>query len=676
MRIFRRNCNALREAICAAWASKKAGEKVNSSNFATLLITIKELNRKTQFRIKKARERTTEQKLGVDKLHLSLQNLLYEVAHLENEIKTCLEFKSEHDKLKLIPVQEFCEATGHNPSYVSTHDGTLERLYWELEQRKELSKSFERLQNTLDDTVSQIKRKQEYLSSFNLKLKELTDNTLAVQELMNLPFSKEEKQHTLGSMLPSPLYILYAHLKSYISMSGRSSHLSVEIEGDAELARAVNQTLSQSSPCQIAPQEQDDSEVEAETEVVKKRKLSRHKSKTQDSSERSLSSSQISSLHPLSVVLTLTHPTEQHVESIEPRLQLKLAFSWILSMRLVTVVMQLKSIDEHALLRSSSGSDMLCSELLLSNLSWGDEGVSADLPALLAASSQLWNACQPIGRPYSWAQQLCGFHCLMEVSADASTTPTFSIKGVEEPLPVDDELWNRGFSTKFGRIDAWLQAVEQRLRSRLALVNELTMIEAGRPALSVEQMSLLSPSRAADVQLIDWKRSTVARLHTVPRAQVPIALHLIQPTDAIFQCEFIRGTSCSAIVWVCLPVDYPLKPPLIVVDSISTRASTRKSEKFVDSGLSDLQLQELESEVNCFWQEFFTTSSATDVFERNILSCQLERCACCLDALWSMSGSADNRGVAVAVNQTRGIRYPTRSLPLRYLPSIGAFTHR
>ena len=34
-----------------------------------------------------------QQKLGVDDLHLQLQNLMYEAMHLRKEITNCLEFK-------------------------------------------------------------------------------------------------------------------------------------------------------------------------------------------------------------------------------------------------------------------------------------------------------------------------------------------------------------------------------------------------------------------------------------------------------------------------------------------------------------------------------------------------------------------------------------------------------
>ncbi|KAA3674524.1 THO complex subunit 5 [Paragonimus westermani] len=518
LNIFKQHCNALRECVCTAWKNKKSGEKINSSTFASLLISIKELNRKTQFRVRKARQRTAEQKLGVDKLHLSLQNLLYEVAHLENEIKTCLEFNSRHEKLKLIPIQEFCQVTGRTvslaeiptdfcfhqsfvlqPSNVSTHEGTLERLYWELEQRKELSNSVQKLQQAVEAAGQKLDRKREYLSSFGPKLKELIENTLQVQEVMDLPFTKEEEQYDLALILPSPLYILYAHLKSYISMSGD--------------------------------------------------------------------------------------------ESSQAKLQLRLTFAWLIKLKLVTVRMQLKSFGEQALIRSTSGSDLLCSELLLTSLNWLDPThPPADCPVVPQDSVQQWNACQPIGRPYSWAQELCGLHCLMDTGANGHSADTSGT--------VSNEVGkNQSYSPQFGRIDAWLHSLERRIHDRLLLIGELTAIETGHPPLSAEQQNLLPPLAANDddttrsVKLTNWRRTTFVKLQAVPRAQVPISFGLIQPTDAIFTCEFNRGESFSATVWIALPLEYPQKAPLLIVDSIKEPAASMNRDKTADSGLSELHLQ-------------------------------------------------------------------------------------
>ena len=61
---------------------------------ATLqFVTLKKLNRLAHLRCKKARETTMGAKQRVDSLHLQLQNLLYEVMHVEREITKCREFK-------------------------------------------------------------------------------------------------------------------------------------------------------------------------------------------------------------------------------------------------------------------------------------------------------------------------------------------------------------------------------------------------------------------------------------------------------------------------------------------------------------------------------------------------------------------------------------------------------
>ena len=57
--------------------------------------------------MQKARDATAEKKGKVDNYHLKLQNLLYEVIHLQKEINKCLEFKSEDEEINLVSVDEF-----------------------------------------------------------------------------------------------------------------------------------------------------------------------------------------------------------------------------------------------------------------------------------------------------------------------------------------------------------------------------------------------------------------------------------------------------------------------------------------------------------------------------------------------------------------------------------------
>ncbi|CAH8829934.1 unnamed protein product [Trichobilharzia szidati] len=713
---FREYCELLRETIRTTWQRKKSQEKICSSQFASLMMSLKELNRRTQFRIRKARELTLENKNKVDQLHLGLQNLLYEVAHLENEIQTCLEFRSRHEDIKLIPVDEFYEKTGRKVGSLSEHQETLERLYWELEQRKALSDSCDKLKNSVESTSQTIKNKRNYLASFGPKLKDVIESTLIVQELMDLPFTKENEQYKLAFLLPSPLYILYSVLKSYISMSGKNSELFVSIDGDSELARAVNQSLEQSD-LQSSPQEAEDSDME-DREGNKKRKKKRHTGEDLDEMDKESTTEKTINLHPLTVSLTVGIPKTTDIPVNENGFSVNLSFAWILDLHLVTVRLQFPQDKSTPLMRSKTGNDLLNSEQLLSNLSWscdqfGFGDFSSDMPILFLPDSQKslsWNACESIGRPYSWAQQLSGINCFPDRLPDnKSDEQSSSLKSSE--------------TEHFGEIETWIKSIQSRIIDRLYLIEELAEIERSNLVLSPEQQQLI-PSEI-DLGIIKWKNSNYDALRSVPRAQVMIALNLVRPEDAIFQCYFGKSENSFVNVWVCIPPQYPHKAPLLIVDGLISyvgSVGSRNTEESV-TDLCDLHVQELETEVNCYWHEFFIASldqnvglavvnhvgnhsssnnSVTDTSSkatttttthnnndnnsqctelskwcRNILSCQLARCASCIDALcrdqimWRNSLKSSNNNSSV-----RGVKYPTRSRPLRYLPTPGAFVHR
>ena len=70
-------------------------------------LTMKKLNRLDKFRTKQSRETTQASRQRVDSFHLQLQNLLYEVLHLEKEVSKCLSFRSGDEDVNLVPVDEF-----------------------------------------------------------------------------------------------------------------------------------------------------------------------------------------------------------------------------------------------------------------------------------------------------------------------------------------------------------------------------------------------------------------------------------------------------------------------------------------------------------------------------------------------------------------------------------------
>ena len=71
------------------------------------VITMRSLSRVSQYRLKAVRERTQEERLRVDQRARDMQNLQYELSHLEGQIARCLEFRSKDERIPLVPLDTF-----------------------------------------------------------------------------------------------------------------------------------------------------------------------------------------------------------------------------------------------------------------------------------------------------------------------------------------------------------------------------------------------------------------------------------------------------------------------------------------------------------------------------------------------------------------------------------------
>lgn len=72
-----------------------------------LCASVKKLNRVANMRVNKVRNTTHEEKNKIDEHHLELQNLLYEISHLQVEINKCLEFRSSDEDISLVNLDTF-----------------------------------------------------------------------------------------------------------------------------------------------------------------------------------------------------------------------------------------------------------------------------------------------------------------------------------------------------------------------------------------------------------------------------------------------------------------------------------------------------------------------------------------------------------------------------------------
>ena len=104
---FKATCNSMRGTLGKILevkqnsGSRKSSESLTElkTDFLMHLMSLKKLNRLDKLRTKNSREVTVEAKSKVDSCHLQLQNLLYEVLHLQKEVTKCLQYKSADEDM-------------------------------------------------------------------------------------------------------------------------------------------------------------------------------------------------------------------------------------------------------------------------------------------------------------------------------------------------------------------------------------------------------------------------------------------------------------------------------------------------------------------------------------------------------------------------------------------------
>uniref|UniRef100_A0A674C939 THO complex 5 n=1 Tax=Salmo trutta TaxID=8032 RepID=A0A674C939_SALTR len=184
-------------------------------------MSLKKLNRLAHMRLKRGRDQTHEGKQRVDVLHLQLQNLLYEVMHLQKEISKCLEFKSKHEEIDLVSVDEFYQ-----------------------EAPAEVSQTFLALSTRILYSL---------------------DSTLSFQEYLSMPFEQTQRQTEIARHLPPSLYVLLVQASAYGQACDKS--LSVSISGDVDEAKALSKPPEDSQD-----DDSGDSDAEEEQEKTKRRR--------------------------------------------------------------------------------------------------------------------------------------------------------------------------------------------------------------------------------------------------------------------------------------------------------------------------------------------------------------------------------------------------------------------
>ncbi|KAG5360662.1 hypothetical protein CJU89_3740 [Yarrowia sp. B02] len=100
------------------------------------LMNLQVANYSAQEEINKAKEDTNKERQALDLLQLDIQNIRYQHEHLRQTIEGCNRFKSTHEDLQLVDMEDF--ASRHKTEGLDEHQIMIERLRDERDLRLQL----------------------------------------------------------------------------------------------------------------------------------------------------------------------------------------------------------------------------------------------------------------------------------------------------------------------------------------------------------------------------------------------------------------------------------------------------------------------------------------------------------------------------------------------------------
>uniref|UniRef100_A0A8C2Q4K7 THO complex 5 n=1 Tax=Cyprinus carpio TaxID=7962 RepID=A0A8C2Q4K7_CYPCA len=599
-------------------------------------ITLKKLNRLAHMRLKKGRDQTHEAKQRVDVLHLQLQNLLYEVMHLQKEISKCLEFKSQHEEIELVSEEEFfqeapAEISRPHVTRDDNHQLTLARLDWELEQRKRLAEQYKMSLARKEKIQKAIEQKREYLSSLQPGLQNIMQASLPVQEYLSMPFEQMQKQAEVARHLPPPLYVLLVQAAAYGQACDKT--LSVNISGDVDEAKALSRRPEDSQ------EDESDSDAEEEQQNTKRRRATVGV-QLEDKRKAMLRR------HPLSLCVDLKCKGVIYFENVNILIHflfifvLHLVFYYLMNLNILTVKTKVSTATD--LSGAVSAGELLNSESLLNCLYASDHGKETPNPANRYQFDKVGittfaDYVSDLGHPYVWVQKLGGLQ--------------FSSDGAQVALSAS-------------HMEKTMKLLRGRLQARLALHKQFSSLEHSIIPVSSECQHLF-PAKVVS-GLTRWTMMSYQEFTELGFVQHVLKAGLVCETDLFFMAVVERGTA-RLLAAVVLNPRYPEVMPLF---SLSLHW---KGER---SGRTEDNLRAMESEVNVFRAELQGPRPGLQ-----LLTNQIQRLCVCLDVYLETEsqvcdGSEGPREFPREKMCLRTARGPSRLKPFKYNHPQGFFSHR
>jgi THO complex subunit 5 len=277
-----------------------------------------------------------------------------------------------------------------------------------------------------------------------------------------------------------------------------------------------------------------DSDADNNDEDQREKKKRHHRSSKVTKEEKAeAKKKEVFRKHPLNVEVSV---------KVQDGTALNLIFSYLLHLR-ITVVKFTVSLPTPVI--GVSAGDVLNGNCILNELYPADTGNDSPHPAtayLLKAagiSQDFHNFITDVGRPYIWAQRMCGLDFMATVFDDQKSNK------IVHPCP----------TLSVSTVENFILTLRKRLKSRVELMKELQDLESGK----------ISPAGSLPIRLsgslTQWQSVGWPEYSQSPSTACVISEGLVTQNDMLYRAIITRQ-SAKLVALVALRSDYPKKSPI------------------------------------------------------------------------------------------------------------------
>ncbi|KAM3965161.1 THO complex subunit 5 [Aphomia sociella] len=604
--LFKKICQDIRNLFSdivelKAKDTEEAKEKINAKQVeASLhLVALKKLNRLEKVRTRAGRDALHKEKQRVDSTHLLLQNLLYEADHLNKEVTKCLQFKSKDEEIELVPLEDFykdapTEISRGDVTKTDEHQLQLSRLEWELRQRRELAGACNELVASKERVAAAIAATRSRLEALSPHLKDVLKSTKPLQECLALRLDEKRDEAKIASLLPSPLFLLYANASAYSDALGAKT-VSVGISGDEDDARRLEQ-LNNVDTDLVVSNDSDSDQENNDEERREKKKRHHRSSKVSKEEKAEAKKKEILRKHPLSVQVSV---------KVADGTALNLIFSYLLHLKFIVVKF---TVSLPRPVTGVSAADVLNGHCILNELYPADTGNESPHPAttyLLKAAgiSEDFNYfISEVGRPYIWAQRMCGLDFMAAILDEHKSNK------VMQPYQ----------SLSVTTVENFILTLKKRLKSRVELMKELQDLESGKIMPFKGNLPLRLSGSLTQWQSVGWPEYSQS-----PSTATLISEGVVNSNDMLYRAIITRQ-SAKLVALVALRSDYPKKAPIFSL--------TLHWNGTHHAGIND-DIRDIERVINTDW--------SLEGNKQTSLSLQMTKLLTYLDILLETTGSSE-----------------------------------